>query len=87
MSLQGTSRQRFRYECACGKQICSMDRKTRDMSFKLHKKVCEIAENSETLKIKTLYTAKREIKYQGQLSVGEKASHEMTMKLNQHRLE
>ena len=62
----------YRYKCECGKIVCVKDKGTRDMSVKLHAKVCDFAKNADRYKSNFNYSDKREVLYQGQTIVGER---------------
>ena len=80
---KGTSTNLFRYECPCGKSICVKDKKTRDLSVKLHTKKCEHAKQSDQVRTNFNYTEGKEIKYKGQVIVGERYMHDFKVPLNE----
>jgi len=63
----------YRFLCPCGKEACFKDKKSRDMSVKLHTKKCVEAQQADKCTNNSHYYPKKEIKYQGQTSVGAKA--------------
>jgi hypothetical protein len=65
----------FRYGCPCGKEVCYKDKRTRDKSYELHKRFCEIASYSPHYYTNINYSVGKDQLYQGQRSVGEKELH------------
>jgi hypothetical protein len=80
---KSTSTNLFRYECPCGKTLCVKDKKTRDLSVKLHTKKCELAQQSNQVRTNFNYTEGKEIKYKGQVIIGERYMHDFIVPLNE----